>query len=130
MLETTQAPGYGEPVFLGKLRRGMLPFFMLKSVDARRRWWGMFFLTFATALLIWKQTLLKPHLEGTGVVFLVYWLTCFAFTGLAIFTALLDVWTIRRRLRKQQSELIERTISAAKEHEDGESTSGIEKKSD
>jgi hypothetical protein len=108
----------------------MLHVFMLKLVDARRRWWGMFFLTVATALLIWGQTLLKPHLEGTGVVFLIYWLICFAFTGLTIFTALLDVLTIRRRLRKQQSELIERTISAAREHQDGKSTSGNEKETE
>ena len=100
---------------------------MLKKGDARRRWWGMFFLTVATGLLIWGQTLLKPYLEGTGIVFLVYWLSCFAFTGLAIVTALLDVWTIWRRLRRQQSELIQRTISAAKEDRDGKSIPGNEK---
>jgi len=100
---------------------------MLKKTDARRRWWGMFFLTGATALLIWGQTLLKPYLEETRVVFLVYWLTCFAFTGLAIFTALLDVWTIWRRLRRQQSELIQRTISASKEAQDEKPISGNKK---
>jgi hypothetical protein len=100
---------------------------MLQKADARRRWWGMFFLTVATGLLVWGQTLLKPHLEGTRAVFLIYWLICFVFTGLAIFTALLDVWTIWRRLRRQRSELIQWTISAAKEDQEGKPISGNEK---
>lgn len=85
---------------------------MLKPVDARRRWWGTFFLTVAAGLLIWGQTILQPKLSGAG--FLIYWAFCFLFTGLAIFTALLDVRAMRRQIHKDHRKLIERTIADAK----------------
>jgi len=74
------------------------------AADARRRWFGVFFLIIAAGMLIWGQTILKPHLEGAG--FVIYWLACMGFTGLAMVTALLDVWAVRRRTRDQQRELL------------------------
>ncbi|MBM3834351.1 MAG: hypothetical protein FJ403_13995 [Verrucomicrobia bacterium] len=82
---------------------------MSNSADARRRWFGAFFLIVAGGLVIWGQTILKPHL-GDGIGFLLYWLTCFAFTGLAILTALLDIWIIRPRARASQRELLKQTL--------------------
>ena len=64
----------------------------------------MFFLIVSTGMLIWGQTFLKPYLEGIG--FVIYWLTCMAFTGLAMLTALLDIWAVRRRTRDRQRELL------------------------
>ena len=74
------------------------------AADARRRWFGVFFLIIAAGMLIWGQTILKPHLEGAG--FVIYWLACMGFTALAMLTALLDVWAVRRRTRDQQRELL------------------------
>jgi hypothetical protein len=75
-------------------------------IDARRRWFGVFFLIVASGMLIWGQTVLKPHLQGIG--FVIYWLACMGFTALAMLTALLDIWAVRRRTREQQRDLIQR----------------------
>ena len=74
------------------------------AADGRRRWFGVFFLIIAAGMLIWGQTILKPHLQGAG--FVIYWLMCMGFTGLAMLTALLDLWAVRRRTRDQQRELL------------------------
>lgn len=81
---------------------------MLDPATARRRWFGTLFLVLAAGLLIWGQTLLKPYLHGS--VFVLYWLGCFVFTGLAMFVALLDIRAMRRQTRRAQRELIERTL--------------------
>ena len=79
--------------------------------DARRRWFGVFFLLIAAGMLIWGQTILKPYLTGIG--FVVYWLVCMGFTGLALVTALLDIWAVRRRTREQQRDLLQRIFDEA-----------------
>ena len=81
---------------------------MPNSADALRRWLGAFSLAMAAGMLIWGQTILLPHLHG--VVFLLYWFTCFTFTIAAILIALLDVRAIRRRSKNQQAELLQRTL--------------------
>jgi hypothetical protein len=81
---------------------------MPSAIDARRRWFGLFFLIVAGGMLIWGQTVLRAHLRGWG--FLVYWLACFAFTVLAILTALLDIWMLRRQSRQARRELFQRTF--------------------
>jgi hypothetical protein len=81
---------------------------MPNSADALRRWLGTFCLAMAAGLLIWGQTVLKPHLEG--VLYLIYWSLCFLFTIGAIFIALLDVRAVRRRTREEQRNLIQRTL--------------------
>lgn len=81
---------------------------MSAAIDARRRWFGLFFLIVAGGMLIWGQTVLRAHLSGWG--FVVYWLACFVFTMLAILTALLDIWIVRRRSRQARRELFERTF--------------------
>jgi hypothetical protein len=84
---------------------------------ARRRWFGLLFLILATGMLIWGQTVLQPHLRGLG--FLAYWLVCLGMTGMAMVVALLDVWAMRRRLRRQQHELLRRTLEdLASKHDD------------
>ena len=83
----------------------------VNPADARRRWFGMFFLIVSTGMLIWGQTFLKPYLEGIG--FVIYWLTCMAFTGLAMLTALLDIWAVRRRTRDRQRELLQHIFDDA-----------------
>jgi len=67
-------------------------------------------------MLIWGQTILKPYLEGLG--FVLYWLGCMAFTGLALFTALLDIWAVRRRTREQQRDLLQRIFDEGESDEE------------
>jgi hypothetical protein len=83
------------------------------SSDAMRRWLGAFCLTVAAGMLIWGQTLLKPLLEGWS--FIIYWGFCFAFTFGAIIIALLDIRALRRRTRREQEELVERTLAEVEE---------------
>lgn len=81
---------------------------MVNAADARRRWFGLFCLGMAFAMLAWGQTVLKPYLDGLW--FLLYWFVCFLFTVSSIFIALLDVRATRRRTRDEQRELIQRTL--------------------
>lgn len=76
--------------------------------DARRRWFGTFFLLMAGGMLIWGLTVFSGRLRGVG--FILYWLTCFLFTGLALLTALLDLWIVRHRQREEQRDLIVKAI--------------------
>ncbi len=84
--------------------------------DLRRRWFGVFFLLVAAGMLIWGQTILSPALEGIG--FVLYWLVCLAFTGMALLTALLDIWAVRRRTREQHRDLLQRIFDEAEASED------------
>jgi membrane protein implicated in regulation of membrane protease activity len=68
----------------------------------------MFCLAVAAGMLIWGKIVLDPYL--TGVLFLVYWAVCFAFTLGAILIALLDIRAVRRRVRNQHRDLIQRTL--------------------
>jgi hypothetical protein len=96
---------------------------MSSPTDARRRWWGAFFLTLAAGLLIWGETVFKPHLRNKWV-FTVYWLFCFILTALAIYTALLDLRAMRQRFRDQHRDLLDRTIhnTRVESEDDGQST--------
>ena len=70
----------------------------------------------AAGMLIWGQTILKPYLRGIG--FVLYWLACMAFTGLALLTALLDIWAVRRRTREQQRDLLQRIFDEGESNEE------------
>ncbi len=72
----------------------------------------MFCLAMAAGMLIWGQTVLEPYLGG--MAFVLYWAACFAFTLGAIFIALLDIRAVRRRVRNQQRDLIQRTLEDVK----------------
>ena len=81
---------------------------MGNSADAMRRWLGAFCLAVAFGLLVWGETVLKPALSG--LLFLLYWMGCFLFTIGAIVFALLDVRAVRRRVKTEKRELVERTF--------------------
>jgi hypothetical protein len=78
------------------------------GVTARRRWFGGLVLLAALVLLIAGETILKDNLRGWG--FLLYWLLCFAFTGLAIIAAWLDARAVQRKSRRDARELVEHTL--------------------
>lgn len=67
----------------------------------------------AAGMLIWGQTILKPHLDG--VWFLLYWTVCFLFTIGAVLIALLDVRAVRRRIKEEHANLIARTLQEIEE---------------
>jgi hypothetical protein len=72
----------------------------------------MFLLLLAVGMLIWGQTVLKTRLTGLSFVF--YWLLCLLLTFLALATALVDLRLVRRRLRQEQKDLIQKTIEGVK----------------
>ena len=83
--------------------------FMQTPADALRRWLGLLCLTLAGGMLIWGQTVLKPHLDGIG--FLIYWALCFLFTFAAIGIALVDMRVVRQRVRAEHEALIRKTLA-------------------
>ncbi len=62
----------------------------------------------ALALLICGETVLKGRLSESG--FVVYWLSCFVLTGLAVLSALLDLRSLQNRVRREQRALLETTL--------------------
>jgi len=70
---------------------------------------GLVFLIIAVVMLILGETVLRSSLQK--VSFLIYWMVCFVFTGLAIVFAFLDVAGVQRTAREQQRELLEKTIN-------------------
>jgi hypothetical protein len=83
---------------------------MLTSVDARRRWFGMFFLILAGGQLVWGLTFLSPVLLQNPPLFVAYWLTCFGLTILAFGIAVYDLAIMRRRLRQEQKSAFDRAF--------------------
>ena len=81
---------------------------MEQDSDSRRRRLGLGCLVVAAGLLLLGQTILKQFLDD--LAFLVYWLACFLFTFAAIFGALIEVRSVRRRTREETRELFEKTI--------------------
>jgi len=76
--------------------------------ETRRRRLGMISLAVAVLMLIAGETMLRNRL-GT-VAFVIFWLICLVFTGLAILAAYLDVSALRRRTQEEQRALLEKTL--------------------
>jgi len=85
---------------------------MNNSVDALRRWLGMFCLAVASGMLIWGNTILEAHLKGLG--YLIYWIICFLFTFASIIIALLDVHAMLHNIRKERLELFRHALKDIK----------------
>src|ERR1044071_9102646 len=90
---------------------------MLTSVDARRRWFGTFFLILAGGLLVWGLTFLAPVLLRNPLLFVFYWFICFALTMLSFGIALYDVSVMRRRIREERRSAFNRAFSDIVEEE-------------
>ena len=90
--------------------------------QAWRRWFGLLFLALGFGMLIWGQTLLKPHL--TGVTYILYWMGCFLFTALALLTALVDIWMVRRQNRRERRALLNRAFTETLERTEAQPESG------
>lgn len=80
-------------------------------MDARRRWFGAFFLLIALGMLTWGLIFLGPFLMKRPVLFVFYWAGCALCTGLALIIAMLDMMIMRRKSREEQIALAKRALS-------------------
>lgn len=78
------------------------------DATARRRWLGAFVLVAALGMLVAGETLLKGRLSA--LAFLIYWLICLAFTGVAILVAYVDARALRDHVRQQHHDLLQNTL--------------------
>jgi hypothetical protein len=90
---------------------------MLTSLDARRRWFGAFFLILSLGLLIWGTTLFNDYLVKRPILFIIYWGGCAAFTGLALINAMVDMVIMRKRTRDEQIALAQKSFADIIEEE-------------
>jgi hypothetical protein len=90
---------------------------MLTSVDARRRWFGAFFLIIAGGLMLWGFTFLGSTLVKSPILFVCYWSACLIFTLLAFGFALYDMIVIRRRIRDEKRQAFNRAFSDVQQDE-------------
>jgi biotin transporter BioY len=81
---------------------------MALSRETRWRWYGGICLGVSVAMLVLGMTVLKNRLRPQA--FLYYWLVCMLVTGLALIIALLDLRAVRLRLRREQMDLMQRTL--------------------
>ncbi|MFO1488263.1 MAG: hypothetical protein U1F65_07285 [Verrucomicrobiota bacterium] len=88
---------------------------MAEKRDVVRRTLGVFFLAAAVIMLVLGETALGGYLSSHPREFLLFWLVCFLFVGLALLTAVLDMMAVRRRLRGEQRELVENTLHQIEE---------------
>jgi drug/metabolite transporter (DMT)-like permease len=84
---------------------------MANRSDVGRRVLGALFLIIAAGMLIAGQTVWQSRLQQQPSIFVYYWSVCFVFTALTLVTALLDVRAVRRRSRREQTELVKKTWS-------------------
>ena len=84
---------------------------MLTSVDARRRWFGAFFLIIAGGMMLWGFTFLGNLLVRNPVWFVVYWVICFGFTLLSFGIAIYDMRVIRKRMRDEKRSAFNKAFS-------------------
>jgi hypothetical protein len=76
---------------------------------SRRRWFGALCLLAAVGMLVAGDTVLKDRLSAVGLV--LFWLGCFGFVVLAIFTALVDARAARLQGRREQRRLFEEALA-------------------
>lgn len=91
---------------------------MAEKCDIVRRGLGAFFLLAALVMLVSGETVLNESLRSHPREFVVFWLGCFALVGLAFLMAMLDMAAVRRRVRREERELVEsmlRQITQEKE---------------
>jgi membrane protein implicated in regulation of membrane protease activity len=81
---------------------------MALDATTRRRWFGALVLLAALGMLIGGETVLKEKLAN--LAFIIYWLVCFGFTGVAIVIAFLDARALQRRTHQEQHDLFESTL--------------------
>ncbi len=87
---------------------------MLSLSDIRRRQFGLVFLGIALIQLLLGFTLLRASLDGLW--FLIYWLFCMGFTVAALVVAVMDMFIVRGRIRRERRELAQTTVKSILPH--------------
>ncbi|MDB6054000.1 MAG: hypothetical protein JWN25_1523 [Verrucomicrobiales bacterium] len=79
--------------------------------ESTRRILGAVLLTLSGLQVVGGLTFLETFLRRTSpIVYILYWIVCFGFTGLALMIALLDAMLVRRESSDQHKKLIEDTL--------------------
>ena len=81
---------------------------MALDATTRRRWLGALVLLAALGMLIGGETVLKGKLQN--LAFILYWLVCFVFTGLAMLIAFLDARALQIKIRQEEHDLFAKTL--------------------
>lgn len=81
---------------------------MSELFDKPRRVTGIVFLGIALLMVVLGQTILSPYLKNFS--FIIYWLTCAAFTLSAASVALVDLARVKKVSRDEQRDLLEETL--------------------
>jgi hypothetical protein len=84
---------------------------LITPTDARRRWFGAFFIIISLGLLVWGSTFLADYLFKRPFLFVVYWAACALFTAIAALNALLDFVIMRKRTRDEQNALARQSLA-------------------
>ena len=88
---------------------------MAFSRDKFRRCFGGVCLVASVGMVILGQTVLKDRLHGAD--FIQYWLICVVVTWVTLITALLDMRVVRKRSKREQTELIQNALKGIAEDE-------------
>ena len=83
---------------------------MAEKSDIVRRGLGAIFLLAALVMLVVGESVLNERLRSHPLEFVGFWLACFAFVGLAFLMAMLDMAAVRRRVRREELELVASTM--------------------
>lgn len=81
--------------------------------DSRnRRWWSLFYLATAAAMMTWGQMLFETYIKSRGVVYLFFWgcalvmaLASLRLAAVEVFSVLKHYMMQKRRLKKQRAAL-------------------------
>jgi uncharacterized membrane protein len=74
------------------------------------RWLASIFLTAAVGMVVAGESLLKSRLQAESFIY--YWLVCIVLTFLTMVVALVDFWMVRRRLHREQKQLVADALKA------------------
>ena len=88
---------------------------MKTGIEHPRRLVAGVFLLLSLGMLVSGTTFLAEKLSSVG--FIVYWLICFVLTGFAAIIALAEMFLLRRKLRREQLDLLEKALKNAQQKE-------------
>jgi hypothetical protein len=83
---------------------------MVFSQGTVLRWLAAVTLFSSVAMVVAGQFFLNDRLGAQGFIY--YWFTCIALTFFAMMLALADFWMVRRRMYRQQRELLAEALHA------------------
>ena len=75
----------------------------LTPQDLRRRRIGLVLIGSATSMVVVGLTLLRATLDG--IVYIIYWMTCYFLAGFSLLLAFWDMSVMRRRLKSAMNEI-------------------------